>query len=350
MANPVDDLRADLERLLSARARLEGSRAGPRIPSPGVRRRLTALALEASVNLASREQERLQWEAFSRSMEVVLRRVEGRAARVVAALPPPVATAPAPAAPVIPAPSVRRASRSPGLLPPSSPSPRGPRAPVVSGRRPSLPASPLPAFWSAQRLLGFRRWEVAEQVGGEWRPWPAASSSGELSLPTKKALLGAWRPWPTPSARARCVAQDGREIDDGQVPHTDGRCGHPPCGLYAYKEPGDLIEHFGLNPVRGALTVFGLVSLAGKVVEHERGYRAQLANVEAAAVVGGGRLIAVDGPEDLRCLFADPQSTLSRLIVAGEGRVRGVRRIRQTADLLVGYLGLMRDLYDAVRG
>ena len=46
----------------------------------------------------------------------------------------------------------------------------------------------------------------------------------------------AWRAWDRPFREARCVS--GRsERDDGAVPHTDGRCGDPPCGIYAFKEP-----------------------------------------------------------------------------------------------------------------
>jgi len=64
----------------------------------------------------------------------------------------------------------------------------------------------------------------------------------------------------------------------------------PPCrcGIYAFKRARALAP--GLLRI-APWSVLGLVALTGRVVEHERGYRAQRAEVLAVAVVGGGHVV-----------------------------------------------------------
>ena len=139
-------------------------------------------------------------------------------------------------------------------------------------------------FWSPVAVLGFRAWAV------------------------ERHLTGVYGVWAEPSYRAGCQTRGGERFDP-EVPHTDGRCGKPPCGIYAYRDPDSLLAEVG--PLAGdRRTAFGLVAMTGKVVEHTRGYRASHVRVLAMAVAGRGRMVKVEGEERLRRLFADPEAAL----------------------------------------
>ena len=170
-------------------------------------------------------------------------------------------------------------------------------------------------------VLGFRMWEL------------------------RGSLQGAWKPWDRPEYEARCLSRRTGP-DDGEVPHTDGRCGYPPCGLYCFKEPAQLVAAFGL-PTGTARWVLGLVSLSGKVVEHENGYRARKARVLAAAVVGRGRIIRIEGEARLQALFAHPEGTIAGLLSADPGVVEEVGDSVEMAEAVISYLSLARDFRES---
>ena len=178
-----------------------------------------------------------------------------RKKRAAAAAAAPAAPGQLPAAPV------------PAATP--SPLPATPRTRPKRARQPKPKPAPLPEFWSPGLVLGFRTWDL------------------------RGRLFGAWKAWDRPEYEARCLSERTGS-DAGEVPHTDGRCGPPPCGLYCFKEPEQLLAAFGV-PRGSSRCVLGLVSLSGKVVEHERGYRAQKVRVLAAVVVGRGRVVRIAG-------------------------------------------------------
>ena len=125
-------------------------------------------------------------------------------------------------------------------------------------------------------------------------------------------LHGAWQPWKTTSKQAVCAR------GDREVPHSDGRCGRLGCGIYAAKEPAPLLEeHTGPND-HGYFA--GMVELTGKVVEHERGYRAARAEVVAGVLVAADRLVVTSSPHELDALFAGPAKALDELGEPRRGR------------------------------
>ena len=142
------------------------------------------------------------------------------------------------------------------------------------------PTLEIDPYWSPTPILGFRAWAVGTR------------------------LEGARRPWTTPSYEAGCVTR-GKERFDEMVPHTDGSCGRPPCGIYSTKEPEPLLHEF-----RSHRMAYGVVAMSGRVVEHDRGYRARRATAVFVVVDHGGRLITVEGQEDLVKLFDDPRGYL----------------------------------------
>jgi len=281
----------------------------------GVRLRLARMAVESLIRADSDQRSRRRQEEFERALAGFAERAaqRGLATPPLLALPAP-AVPSAPSVPVVPSPVVapappgRAAARAPAGKP-NSPAPRGRRRPRV----------PPPEFWSPRPVLGFRMWEV------------------------RGRLHGAFRAWDRPFRVARCVS--GRtERDDGEVPHTDGRCGDPPCGVYAYKEPDQLLATFGL-PEGSRRNVYGLVAMAGKVVEHERGYRGQRVKVVAAAVVGRGLLVRVEGAR-LADLFAAPEETVVELIAGDRSVVEELGNPQEALEALIAYLSLARDLYE----
>jgi hypothetical protein len=138
--------------------------------------------------------------------------------------------------------------------------------------------------WSPAPVLGFRMWRLYRQT-----------------------LRGARRVWPEPYLAAECPQLPGAE--PGEVPHRDGPCGRPGCGIYAVPEVPEL---FRVMPPWYLLegTVFGLVELSGMVIEHERGYRAAHARVVAVVVGSLGRIVTSDDAAWIESLFRRPADVL----------------------------------------
>jgi len=288
----------------------------------GVRLRVARRALEQVIRRDEEARARRLHEEFERAVVGVAARAASWARAVS---PPDIAGRTAPVAPAVPLPrkNARKAASAVAAptqtTMPGAPRPSRAKAPAKPrrARRPRSPAAPLPEFWSPTAVLGFRMWDL------------------------RGKLHGAWRAWQSPVYEARCLA--GQTDGDDDVPHTDGRCGPPPCGLYCFKEPEQLLAAFGL-PGGSNRIVAGLVALSGKVVEHERGYRAKQARVVAAAVVGRGRMVRVEDAARLRRLFADPEQTVDYLSWSDPGLVEEFDDRRAMAAAVAAYLGLVRSL------
>ena len=165
-------------------------------------------------------------------------------------------------------------SRAPAVLPP----PRPPRHTGLFN-----PDPPLETFWSPTPILGFRVWQMGAH------------------------LHGAKRVWYTPEYVAGCL-RGNSEVMDPDVPHSDGSCGRPPCGIYAAKDPASLVADFGAEYLPMA---YGVVELTGKVVEHDDGYRAQRARAIAVVVVEDEGLTRFEGADAVTRAFADPRAVLA---------------------------------------
>lgn len=135
------------------------------------------------------------------------------------------------------------------------------------------------AMWSPVAVMGYRAWNWSEH-----------------------GFHGVRLPWILPRLVAACS-------EGADLPHTDGRCAEVAygCGIYAAKAIETLVKEVRIAP--GGRVALGLVGLEGKVVEHERGYRAEIATVLALAVVDRRNLYLVDGRDRLAQLFARPEAT-----------------------------------------
>lgn len=138
--------------------------------------------------------------------------------------------------------------------------------------------------WSPTAVVGYRMW-VLDPLG---------------------RLTGATGfPWTVPVLEASCA----RAIPGDDLPHTVGTCsdvGHG-CGIYATRSPHELDIGSSTDWMVGA------VALSGKVVEHERGYRAFRATVTALTGHAHDRWIETDDGSVIEDLFGDPAETIRRI-------------------------------------
>ena len=147
--------------------------------------------------------------------------------------------------------------------------------------------------WSPTPVLGYRIWDVGPSGFHGYR------------IPWRRSVLS-----------ARCPTTETSD----EVPHTDGRCGEPPCGIYAAKAPAMLAEAAEAHPSRRVAV--GLVELTGKVVEHELGYRGQRACVVALGIGQKARPFLTSDECQIDTMFSNT-SNLNVLIDTGGGGESG---------------------------
>ncbi len=118
---------------------------------------------------------------------------------------------------------------------------------------------------------------VERRFGQAWSPTPVYGY--RLWAWKDGQVHGVRERWTAPRLQATCEGNGSRI----EVPHSDGRCGRLGCGVYASKDAHALLTEFA--PALRSGFIVGLVALTGKLVEHERGYRAEEAEVEAMVAV-----------------------------------------------------------------
>ena len=203
--------------------------------------------------------------------------------------------------------------------PPPPPAPASSPPPVVRPRSDVVRVPEPEVWWSPTPVLGYRLWELHD--GG---------------------LHGAWTRWTIPRKTAVCLDKQSRAT--GPVPHDARECRHPPCGIYALREPGPAARTMArsLRTARLPLTVaMGLVAMSGRVVEHEHGYRAEHVEVVSLAMVTGASgkfcvLVTVDDRDGIHQAFVEPSRTRStrdpQLFGLDDAVNRAVAHLRRQAE------------------
>ncbi|MFO7548809.1 MAG: hypothetical protein R6X29_08100 [Acidimicrobiia bacterium] len=152
---------------------------------------------------------------------------------------------------------------------------------------------------------------VRVRFGEAWSPAPVAGF--RLWRVEASGLFGARERWQAARLAARCLA-GGPAVD---VPHAVETCGgSPPCGIYATKRLDELLAEHGVVP--GVRVAMGAVALRGKVVEHERGYRAAAAEVEALALVTRTGMLLTSDRAWIEAVFEDWEGAMRRWGVRSE--------------------------------
>lgn len=155
---------------------------------------------------------------------------------------------------------------------------------------------------SLELLLGDVIRRIGRVVEDGWSPFPVLGFRMWTMRPG--GLHGAKVTWNEPHMTARCLAT----LDHTGVPHADGRCGRLGCGVYATKELRPLLTaHIEAHSYGYAV---GLVALAGRVVEHEHGYRGEQARIVALVAVGADGFVATDESGLISDLCSAPEATV----------------------------------------
>lgn len=157
--------------------------------------------------------------------------------------------------------------------------------------------------WSPTPVRGFRVWSIQSN-----------------------AIFGNQTQWHGPSLAGHCL----RGVPGEDIPHSMERCGPPPCGIYAVKSLDSFMPSVAAFQINH--TVVGVVAMAGKVVEHEFGYRAQRATAIAVVAYDGGRRVAVTAPDEVEDLFRDPDETITRLTHYTDPSPRQARAILESVQ------------------
>ncbi|MFZ0014215.1 MAG: hypothetical protein WAL25_08885 [Acidimicrobiia bacterium] len=138
--------------------------------------------------------------------------------------------------------------------------------------------------WSPTPVRGFRVWSIRDN-----------------------AIFGNQTQWQAPTLSGRCL----RQVPGEDIPHSMARCGPPACGIYAVKDLDMFPSDVATSQINH--TVVGVVAMAGKVVEHQLGYRAQRATTVAAVAFDDRRRVFLRQPQEIDELFTDPDATIARL-------------------------------------
>lgn len=146
---------------------------------------------------------------------------------------------------------------TPEPLPPS-PSPSPPARPVPVLRPPDL----RPRV-RAEPIVAWRGWSIEFQPAGPFNRQPVLAS------------LGVAATWDTASVTAECW-RDVRHQHTPDAPVPAVECS---CGLWAVKRR-DQVPSYG-----GDMRAFGPVELTGRVLEFEKGYRAEQAHIVGPLLV-----------------------------------------------------------------
>jgi len=102
-----------------------------------------------------------------------------------------------------------------------------------------------------------------------WRAWNLSATDGDPLLEPAGSGTGAWQPRQALAARCRAPALLTGVVGRHDAP--DARC---TCGIYAARS----LDTFERNrPAWPPPTVIGTIALWGRIVEHERGWRARYA-------------------------------------------------------------------------
>lgn len=145
-----------------------------------------------------------------------------------------------------------------------------------------MPAAPLP---------------VVERLGiiVAWRVWRAISNGRDA------VLRSIWRgtPWPVSAPFSVASITQHQRVDGGERDGVHAFKVLPTIKDYGYALPGDSV-------LAGETLVHGTVSLWGRVIEHERGYRAEFAYPQFICTCTGDALahaiVRSYGIETSRCL------------------------------------------------
>ena len=167
--------------------------------------------------------------------------------------------------------------------------------------RDRVEAEILGCYTGSEALLTDLVSRMEEIEGTDWTPIPIASfTMWELSGETMDDGAVAWR--------SRTAVGTCDHSAAGDLPHTTKACARGGCGIVGFRD----LSKLGDVPSDGLVGV-GRLHMSGRVVEHEHGYRAELAEVVALIATDGGRWFRTRDHNQIDDFFASPEATFGRL-------------------------------------
>lgn len=171
----------------------------------------------------------------------------------------------------------------------------------LSEERDRVEAEILGCYTGSEALLTDLVSRMEEIEGTDWTPIPIVSfTMWELSGNTMRDDAVSWR------GRRAVGTCDGSAA--GDLPHTTEACARGGCGIVGFRDLGLL----GDVPSDDLVCV-GRLHMSGRVVEHEHGYRAELAEVVALIATDGSRWFRTRDRGQIDDFFATPEATFGRL-------------------------------------
>jgi len=149
--------------------------------------------------------------------------------------------------------------------------------------------------WTPESVSGYRSWHVDMRYTGRQPAQPMLKGYREVweslvlvARCSEPTFTSTWvepvEPTFTelieevPANAARKIETRQVRYTDPQVPHWDPKGNHI-CGIHAWKRPASAYGYGHGMPV------FGRVELTGKIIEHELGYRAEVATITDAIIM-----------------------------------------------------------------
>jgi len=181
--------------------------------------------------------------------------------------------------------------------------------------------------------------DVAEPIVA-WRVWGVFDDADVPVLLSMNNTV-----WPnTTYLTAKCVAISGTDpYSDHASPSRECKQGIYGCGIYGYKDIADIFADFDPATFENGL-VFGQILLFGNVFEHDKGYRAQHAQIRSLAFFRD-RPIKLTRHERLGKTYGVPVQEAP--ITEREALLQHTRMVRDSYIPLVNLSG--DDLSDAIK-
>lgn len=169
----------------------------------------------------------------------------------------------------------------------------------LSGERDILEAEILGCLNGAEALLADLVDKFESEIGPNWSPRPLA---GYTAFTVEDdALSDGDHRWTSAKIDPVCP------LERPLLPHIHGPCRERACGVIAWKSTGSLPD-----PTGSSMTVLAAVDLAGKIVEHEHGYRAAHGVIAAVLAIDGTNWLRTREAERIAEFCSSPGATFAK--------------------------------------
>ena len=171
----------------------------------------------------------------------------------------------------------------------------------LASERDQIETEVLGCLTGSEALLSDLVGRLEEIDGHDWTPIPITSFTMWRLIDS--TMHDGCVPWRTSVAVGTC-----HRSTESPAPHATDQCAASGCGIVAMKSAG-MLDGFDHD----SMIAIGRLEMSGRVVEHEHGFRAELAEVVALIATDGQRWFRSHDRGQIEELFATPEQTFTRL-------------------------------------